>query len=59
MAEVSRGVYASSTVGPMEGTLRAITTFLDCWGLKLTPYTPEVVFAFGATLKRKYRSASA
>ena len=59
MADVTRDVYASSTVGPMEAQLRTITSFLDCWGLKLTPYTPEVVFAFGAVLKwRKYRSAS-
>ena len=59
MAEVTQDVYAPSTVGPMEGKLRTITTFLDCWGLKLTPYTPEVVCALGAALKwRKYRSSS-
>ena len=59
MADVTRDVYAASTVGPMDAKLRTILSFLYCWGLKLTPYTPEVVFALGAALKwRKCRSAS-
>ena len=57
MADVTRDVYAASAVGPLSATLRTILSFLDCWGLQLTPYTPEVVFALGAALKwRKYRS---
>ena len=59
MAHVARDVYASSTVGPMEAKLKTIMTFLECWGLRLIPYTPEVVFSLGAALKgRKYRNAS-
>ena len=50
MANVTRDVCAASTVGPMDAKLRTIMSFLDCWGLKLTPYTPEVVFALGAAL---------
>lgn len=47
MADVTRDVYAVSTIGPMSANLRTILSFLDCWGLTLTPYTPEVVFALG------------
>ena len=58
LADVTRDVYAASTVGPMSAKIRTIKAFLPCWGLELTPYNPEVVFAFGAGLKwRKYRSA--
>lgn len=59
MATVIQDVYVVFTVGPLEGKLRTINTFLDCWGLKVTPYTPEVVYALGAARKwRKYRSVS-
>ena len=58
MADVTRDVYAASTVGPMSANIKTIKAFLACWGLELTPYTPEVVFALGAALKwHKYRSA--
>ena len=42
----------------MASKLKTIHRFLACWGLHLTPYTPEVVYALGAALKwRGYRTA--
>ena len=38
--------------------MRTITKYLECFGLKLIPFTVQVVYALAAALKwRKYRSA--
>ena len=58
MRDVLNGVYAASTHGPMASRMRTIRMFLACWNLPLIPYTVDVVYALGASLKlRKYRSA--
>ena len=52
------GVYADSTHKPMAARMRTVRMFLACWNLPLVPYTVDVVYALGASLKwRKYRSA--
>ena len=58
MRNVINGVYADSTHGPMAARMRTVRMFLACWNLPLVPYTVDVVYALGASLKwRKYRSA--
>ena len=58
MEAVIKDAYAATTTGPMASKLKTIHRFLACWGLQLTPYTPEVVYALGAALKwRGYRTA--
>ena len=58
LRDVVRGVYADSTHKPMAPKMRTNRMFLACWNLPLVPYTVDVVYALGASLKwRKYRSA--
>jgi hypothetical protein len=58
MRDVVNGVYADSTHKPMAARMRTNRMFLACWNLPLVPYTADVVYALGASLKwRKYRTA--
>ena len=59
LAELTLDIYAPSNRASVASRIRLCEHFLACWGLPMSPPTPQAIYALGASLKAgRYRSAA-